>query len=89
MNNIPIAKFEPQYGMSDELNSIYAKNLGIFACLNANTEEQQNNCLNTIRLILDSSTMTYIDKLITIELYIATNKDYKDSKINRFKKFED
>ena len=46
MNNIPIAKFEPQYGMSDELNSIYAKNLGIFACLNANTEEQQKILLD-------------------------------------------
>lgn len=33
--------------------------------------------------------MTYIDKLITIELYIATNKDYKDSKINRFNKVAD
>lgn len=89
MTNIPIAKFEHQYGMSDELNSIYAKNLGIFACLNANTKEQQNDCLNTIRLILDSSTMTYTNKLITIELYIATNKDYKDSKISRFNKVVD
>ena len=89
MTNIPIAKFEPQYGMSDELSSIYAKNLGIFACLNANTKEQQNDCLNTIRLILDSSTMTYTNKLITIELYIATNKDYKDSKLSRFNKVVD
>ncbi len=71
-------KFDNKFGMTDELDRIYGQTLGMFAYSNANTNEQQNDCLNTIRFILDSSTMTYIQKLYTINMYVRTNKDVSE-----------